>query len=262
MLAKCQHDKHLVWLKFSGQTSPSRPASVADAVSLWGADLVVVGSHGRRGMGRVLLGSDAEQIIRMSPGSLTFCVQKAGWLRVARARTFTMVSPSRRRPGSSRNCGAVVPPPLSKGLKKMTIDWNAFTPWSSLAGGVLIGIAAAMFALLNGRVAGISGVLGGLLKPVRGDIAWRVAFVLGLLIAPLAYTVFSDLPRLQIDAGTGGLVLAGLLVGIGTRYGSGCTSGHGVCGLSRLSPRSLVATLAFMGAGFITVYLIRHLIGI
>jgi uncharacterized membrane protein YedE/YeeE len=144
----------------------------------------------------------------------------------------------------------------------MTIDWNAFTPWSSLAGGVLIGIAAAMFALLNGQVAGISGVLGGLLKPVRGDIAWRVAFVLGLVIAPLAYAVFSDLPAPQIDAGTGGLVLAGLLVGIGTRYGSGCTSGHGVCGLSRLSPRSLVATLAFMGAGFITVYLIRHLIGI
>lgn len=144
----------------------------------------------------------------------------------------------------------------------MTIDWSSFTPWSSLVGGVLIGIAAAMFALLNGRIAGISGVLGGLLKPAKGDVAWRVAFVLGLLGAPLAYAVFSDFPRPQIDARTGALVLAGLLVGIGTRYGSGCTSGHGVCGLSRLSPRSLAATLAFMGAGFVTVYVTRHLLGI
>ena len=144
----------------------------------------------------------------------------------------------------------------------MAIDWNAFTPWSSLAGGVLIGIAAAMFALLNGRIAGISGVLGGLLRPAKGDIAWRVAFVLGLVVSPLTYALFSDFPRPQIDAGTGALVLAGLLVGIGTRYGSGCTSGHGVCGLSRLSPRSLAATLAFMGAGFVTVYVTRHLFGI
>ena len=144
----------------------------------------------------------------------------------------------------------------------MTVDWNAFTPWSSLAGGALIGISAAMFALLNGRVAGISGVLGGLLKPVRGDIGWRVAFVSGLLGAPLLYVLLAGVPRPQIDAGYAALVLAGLLVGVGTRYGSGCTSGHGVCGLSRLSPRSLAATAAFMGAGFLTVYVIRHLFGI
>lgn len=144
----------------------------------------------------------------------------------------------------------------------MTIDWSSFTPWSSLAGGVLIGIAAAMFALLNGRIAGISGILGGLFKPAKGDIAWRLAFFLGLVGAPLVHGVFSALPRPQIDAGTGALVLGGLMVGIGTRYGSGCTSGHGVCGLSRLSPRSLAATLAFMGAGFITVYVTRHLLGI
>ncbi|MEG2879843.1 MAG: YeeE/YedE family protein [Comamonas sp.] len=144
----------------------------------------------------------------------------------------------------------------------MTIDWSSFTPWSALAGGALIGIAAAMLVLLNGRIAGISGILGGLFKPAKGDIAWRVAFVLGLVGAPLAYAVFSDFPRPEIDAGTGALVLAGLLVGIGTRYGSGCTSGHGVCGLSRLSPRSLAATLAFMGAGFVTVYVARHLLGI
>ena len=143
----------------------------------------------------------------------------------------------------------------------MTIDWNSFTPWASLAGGVIIGIAAAMFVLLNGRIAGISGVLGGLLKPVRGDISWRVAFIAGLLGAPLLYALFTELPRPQIDAGYAGLVAAGLLVGVGTRYGSGCTSGHGVCGISRLSPRSLVATAAFMLAGFATVFVARHLIG-
>ncbi len=144
----------------------------------------------------------------------------------------------------------------------MSVDWNAFTPWSALAGGVLIGIAAAMFALLNGRIAGISGVIGGLLKPTPGDVAWRAAFVVGLLSAPLVYSLFAVLPELHIAAPSGTLVLAGLLVGIGTRYGSGCTSGHGVCGLSRLSPRSLVATGTFMGAGFVTVYVIRHLLGI
>ena len=143
----------------------------------------------------------------------------------------------------------------------MTIDWNAFTPWASLAGGVIIGIAAAMFILLNGRIAGISGVLGGLLRPARGDISWRVAVLAGLIGAPVLYALFADLPRPQIDAGYAGLVAAGLLVGIGTRYGSGCTSGHGVCGISRLSPRSLVATGAFMFAGFVTVFVLRHVIG-
>ncbi|CAN7736707.1 MULTISPECIES: YeeE/YedE family protein [unclassified Variovorax] len=144
----------------------------------------------------------------------------------------------------------------------MSIDWNHFTPLAALAGGALIGIAAAMFALLNGRVAGISGVLGGLLRPAKGDIAWRAAFVLGLVGAPLVYLLFAALPKPQIDAGYGALILAGLLVGLGTRYGSGCTSGHGVCGLSRLSPRSLVATAAFMGAGFVTVFVTRHLLGV
>jgi uncharacterized membrane protein YedE/YeeE len=144
----------------------------------------------------------------------------------------------------------------------MTIDWNAFTPWASLAGGVLIGVAAAMFALLNGRIAGISGVLGGLLEPTKRDIAWRVAFVLGLVAAPSIYALLGALPALEIDAGWSALVLAGLLVGIGTRYGSGCTSGHGVCGLSRFSPRSLAATLTFMGTGFATVFVLRHVLGI
>lgn len=142
----------------------------------------------------------------------------------------------------------------------MTIDWNAFTPWSSLAGGVLIGLAAALLILLNGRIAGISGVLGGLLKPVAGDVSWRVAFIVGLVAAPAVYALLTALPSLVIGAGWGALVLAGVLVGVGTRYGSGCTSGHGVCGLSRLSPRSLAATLTFMGAGFATVFVVRHLL--
>lgn len=143
----------------------------------------------------------------------------------------------------------------------MSIDWNAFTPWSSLAGGALIGLAAALFLLLNGRIAGISGIVGGLLAPSRGDIAWRAAFVIGMVAAPAAWLLFTALPAARIDAGFPLLVIAGLLVGVGTRYGSGCTSGHGVCGLSRLSLRSLGATLAFMFAGFVTVFVMRHLIG-
>lgn len=144
----------------------------------------------------------------------------------------------------------------------MSIDWPHFTPLAALAGGALIGIAAAMFLLLNGRIAGISGVLGGLLRPTKGDMAWRIAFVMGLVGAPLVYVLFAALPEPQIDASYGTLIVGGLLVGIGTRYGSGCTSGHGVCGLSRLSPRSLVATGAFMGAGFVTVFVTRHLLGV
>ena len=142
----------------------------------------------------------------------------------------------------------------------MLIDWNAFTPWHALMGGALVGTAAALFVLLNGRIAGISGVLGGLLRPVKGDVAWRAAFVIGLIVAPLIYLLFGSPPKPRIDADFGALVLAGLLVGVGTRYGAGCTSGHGVCGLSRLSPRSLVATAAFMAAGFVTVFAIRHLL--
>lgn len=142
----------------------------------------------------------------------------------------------------------------------MQVDWAQFTPWAALAGGILIGLASIAFALLLGRIAGISGIIGGLLRPQRGDFGWRIAFVGGLLAAPAMYSLVSSVPALQIDAGVPVLVVAGLLVGIGTRYGSGCTSGHGVCGLSRFSPRSLVATLAFISAGFIAVFLVRHVI--
>ena len=144
----------------------------------------------------------------------------------------------------------------------MTIDWNAFTPWSAAIGGVIIGLAAALFLLVNGRVAGISGIVGGMLHPRAGDFAWRLAFVAGLLLAPLAYaTAAATNVSATIEAGYPVLILAGLLVGIGTRFASGCTSGHGVCGLSRLSPRSLVATLSFMAAGFVTVFVVRHAVG-
>ena len=140
----------------------------------------------------------------------------------------------------------------------MTLDLNAFTPASALAGGALIGLAAAMFLLFNGRVAGISGILGCLLRPKQGEVSWRLAFVMGLVAAPVVYALFTALPASGIDADDITLIVAGLLVGIGTRYGSGCTSGHGVCGLSRLSVRSLVATLLFMAAGFVTVFVTRH----
>ena len=142
----------------------------------------------------------------------------------------------------------------------MTIDWNHFTPWASLAGGILLGLASAIFILANGRILGISGIVGGLLRPKAGDIRWRVAFVLGMLAAPVLYLFVAGPVTATVDAGWGTVVLAGLLVGVGTRYGSGCTSGHGVCGLSRLSPRSLAATLAFMAAGFAIVFLVRHVL--
>ncbi|NDA94425.1 MAG: YeeE/YedE family protein [Betaproteobacteria bacterium] len=143
----------------------------------------------------------------------------------------------------------------------MTLDWTHFTPFASFAGGIVLGLAAAMFILLNGRILGISGILGGFMPPRSGDAAWRLAFLLGLFAAP---TVFHALMPAQyinaprIEASNWMVVAAGLLVGIGTRYASGCTSGHGVCGLSRLSPRSLLATASFMSAGFATVYLMRH----
>jgi len=142
----------------------------------------------------------------------------------------------------------------------MTIDWNNFTPWASLAGGVMIGLASALFLLLNGKIAGISGIVGGLLRPVRGDVAWRIAFVAGLVVSPLVFGAARSLPDVDIEAGYPLLIAAGLLVGIGTRYGSGCTSGHGVCGLSMRSPRSIVATGVFMFAGFATVFVARHVL--
>lgn len=141
----------------------------------------------------------------------------------------------------------------------MTIDWFHFTPWSSLVGGLLVGLSATLFLLFNGRIAGISGIVGGLFRPSNGNIGWRLAFIVGMVCAPFVYGLaLAPLPEIRVDASMSTLVVAGLLVGVGTRYGAGCTSGHGICGLSRRSPRSLAATLAFMFAGFVTVYLVRH----
>ena len=145
----------------------------------------------------------------------------------------------------------------------MNIDWAHFTPFVSLTGGIILGLASAIFILVNGRILGISGIVGGLFPPKMGDTFWRISFLLGFAAAPSVFHAvvpaqYITAPR--IDATDLVVVIAGLLVGIGTRYASGCTSGHGVCGLSRLSPRSLVATASFMGAGFITVYIMRHLI--
>ena len=156
----------------------------------------------------------------------------------------------------------------------MTIDWTAFTPWHALAGGLAIGVASALYLLGVGRIAGIAGIVGeplrclwvtrfGRAPAVAG--AWRahrtrLAFIVGLLMAPWVWRLFAPMPSAAVDVGTGGLVAAGLLVGVGSRKGNGCTSGHGVCGLSRLSLRSLVNVLAFMAAGFASVGVLRHLL--
>ncbi len=139
------------------------------------------------------------------------------------------------------------------------IDWIHFTPGRSLAGGLLIGVAAGLFVLFNGRIAGVSGIVGGLLRPVYPEWPWRLAFIAGLMFAPAAYALFGTAPVPRIEASAPVLAIAGLLVGYGSRAGGGCTSGHGVCGLSRLSSRSLAATLTFMAAGLATVYLARHM---
>lgn len=147
----------------------------------------------------------------------------------------------------------------------MSIAWDAFTPGASLAGGLLIGFAASLMVVLLGRIAGISGIVGGLLQAgtwrSRTQWAWRAAFVLGLLAAPWVWQLFAPLPPVRMPSNPWLIVAAGLLVGFGTRLGSGCTSGHGVCGLSRLSLRSLAATVVFMVTGAVTVYVVRHVVG-
>ncbi|WP_175759994.1 YeeE/YedE family protein [Burkholderia ambifaria] len=143
----------------------------------------------------------------------------------------------------------------------MQLDALHFTPWLSLAGGVLIGLAAAWLVAFNGRIAGISGIVGGLFTAGAAERDWRAAFVAGLIAAPLMMRIADVAVTPQVDAGWGELLAAGLLVGIGTRYAGGCTSGHGVCGLSRGATRSIVATAVFMVAGFATVFVRRHVLG-
>ena len=135
-----------------------------------------------------------------------------------------------------------------------------FTPASALIGGGLIGIAASLLLALNGRIAGVSSIVGSLFDPAPGDVAWRMMFLLGLTLGAGAYGVVHPVP-IQVTNSILVLVIGGLLVGYGTQLGNGCTSGHGVCGIARLSPRSIVATLVFMTSAAITVYLVRHAIG-
>ena len=144
----------------------------------------------------------------------------------------------------------------------MNIHWQEFTPWSSLIGGAIIGISVTILILFKGRIAGISGILGALMQfknTPKDHYLWRILFLIGLLSSAFIYSLFFTLPNMVIDASFIMLIFAGLLVGFGTRMGSGCTSGHGICGLGRLSPRSLVATLSFMSAGFIACYVFLHI---
>jgi uncharacterized membrane protein YedE/YeeE len=140
---------------------------------------------------------------------------------------------------------------------------TAFTPWLSLAGGVLIGLSATLLMLFLGRIMGATGVLAGLLQPASGDdFAWRAALLAGMVTAPAGvWLATGTMPVVEVPVSTFALVIGGLIVGIGVTFGSGCTSGHGVCGMARLSPRSIVATLTFMVVTFATVFLIRHVIG-
>jgi uncharacterized membrane protein YedE/YeeE len=145
----------------------------------------------------------------------------------------------------------------------MQIDWLAFTPGPALLGGMILGVSAALYVILHGRILGISGIVSGLISPKSGDTNWRIILVLGILSAPFwASLLFGIHTATVIDADWFAIIIAGLLVGFGANYGSGCTSGHGICGLSRLSPRSLVATLTFIGTGFFMVFVIRHVLGL
>jgi uncharacterized membrane protein YedE/YeeE len=139
---------------------------------------------------------------------------------------------------------------------------DAFTPLQGAIGGALIGLSAALLLLVFGRIAGISGILGGVLPPRSGETGWRSAFVAGLIAGPLVVAAATgNLPAVELQSPVWALVPAGLIVGFGTRLGSGCTSGHGVCGLARLSPRSIAATATFFAVALATVYVIRHLAG-
>ncbi len=143
----------------------------------------------------------------------------------------------------------------------MTILWDTQLALNALYGGIAIGIAASLLVTLNGRIAGISGIVGGLLKPEKGNVAWRIAFIVGLLISPLVYGFFAPLPTVTLQANSSTIIIAGLLVGFGTRLGNGCTSGHGVCGIARFSTRSIIATLIFMVTGMATVFIMHTVKG-
>ncbi|MBR7746154.1 YeeE/YedE family protein [Undibacterium baiyunense] len=146
----------------------------------------------------------------------------------------------------------------------MHIAWEQFTPFTAISGGLLIGLASVLLMAGIGRIAGVTGILAGiftgLFQPNKSEWSWRLAFILGLAVSPFLYSLFAELPAIDMQLDWSAILFAGLIVGFGTRLGSGCTSGHGVCGISRLSPRSIIATIVFMAAGFATVALIRHIL--
>jgi uncharacterized membrane protein YedE/YeeE len=143
----------------------------------------------------------------------------------------------------------------------MAINWESFTPTAAVEGGLIIGLAVAILLLVNGRVAGISGIFGGLFNFQTKDRAWRFFFLLGLVVSPVILGLFTELSASLIEGNQSLIMLSGFLVGVGTRFAGGCTSGHGVCGLSRLSLRSLVATGLFIFSGVVTVYVTHHVLG-
>ncbi|MBI2256242.1 MAG: YeeE/YedE family protein [Proteobacteria bacterium] len=141
------------------------------------------------------------------------------------------------------------------------MDWNAFSPVTALAGGALIGLSAVILLALLGRIAGVSGILGGVLQKPDADWPWRLAFLVGLPLGAMLMAQALGGVALTLPAGIGIVIAAGVLVGFGTRLGGGCTSGHGICGLARLSPRSLAAVLVFMASAMVTVFITHHVIG-
>ena len=136
-----------------------------------------------------------------------------------------------------------------------------FTPWQSLLGGALIGLSAVLLMALHGRIAGITGILSGIIPPPAADWPWRAMFLIGAIAAPVLLTLVGGEIPFSVPVSTGTLILGGVLVGVGVHFGNGCPSGHGICGIARLSPRSIVAVLVFMAAAFATVYATRHLVG-
>jgi uncharacterized membrane protein YedE/YeeE len=136
-----------------------------------------------------------------------------------------------------------------------------FTPWQSLFGGALIGLSAVLLMAMHGRIAGITGIVSGVIPPLATDWQWRAAFLVGAVVAPLLLILAGGQIAFSVPISTGALTLGGVLVGIGVHFGNGCPSGHGICGIARLSPRSIVAVLVFMATAFVTVYVTHHVLG-
>jgi uncharacterized membrane protein YedE/YeeE len=150
---------------------------------------------------------------------------------------------------------------MAKTIKREMTMETEFTPWLSLAGGILIGLSAILLMMLNGRIAGMTGIMTGIIPPLSTDWPWRIAFLAGAIVAPMLFLAAGGEIAYAVPVSLPLLALGGLIVGVGVYYGAGCTSGHGVCGMARLSPRSIAATVTFMIATGVTVYVVRHIAG-